>query len=457
MALVGFTDIDWSSTTWAEVAKKKGDDFDEKVYFLECFEESHKKYISGNFMKTVEIYLLSLLLFVCLLIEMKEYMSVKGFLVYNIITVVYYVVECVTFFFFVSESMENMEIEENYDYSFSMLNSMNEPTNMFIKAIFYERLIIGVACLVLIYFAKETNSTEYIAPDKIVRTINESLSFFIIIGLSSVLAVIVLGVYLKDDSEPGEFVVAEGCGRGIIDTWIDECGAVRADMRDRVCDDEWRNSNWAFLKELFPEEKEIKNKNNGFFKKICAKCGVTLDETSYSFYKKEERKCISDNLGNKQEDNVDSFILAYSASYLFFLVLLHGERGRFQSTRGWYVFRCGTAMMLFSEAVAFAIFRNNWNKVKQDEILFSNPRPMIKHIKSLIIAIAAIRFSVLVMMFIMEQYEVGCSYCRCFWGCCKYEKALPEGKDVELAAKEEGSDLETEEAGERVREPTATL
>jgi len=157
-----------------------------------------------------------------------------------------------------------------------------------------------------------------------------------------------------------------------------------------------------------------------------------------------------------QEDNVDSFVLAYAASYMFFLVLFHGERDRFQSPLGWYLFRLAFAVMLFAEGVAFMVFRGAWLKAKETQLQMNVPRPMAQEISTLIGAVACIRFLVLGFIFVLEQYEVGCSYCRCFWSLCGKTGEL-EVKDIELTPAKEEGEQETvaqetfENEGEEVR------
>merc|ERR1719284_1075060 len=140
MKIVGFEDINWPEHDleyWYsyEDDMEAVEDIESSVFYLECFQGVHKTHIRSNFNSTVEIYLLSLLLFVCLLIELKEYVSTKGFLTYNVITVLYYIVECVTFFFYVSKVYKEIGKNADFDYSMTMLNSMNGPTNAFILAV----------------------------------------------------------------------------------------------------------------------------------------------------------------------------------------------------------------------------------------------------------------------------------------------------------------------------------
>lgn len=385
-------------------AKQKGDDSAEARrkriaanYWPICYAEYARNVVSGNFGSLIEIYLLSLLLFVCLIMEMKEFIAPKGYKFFNLITIIYYGIECVIFFGFFGTFMNVMNVDDGSmiweNPSVKSQDSMNTATNAFISSILVTRLLSGIVVMAVIYLFKEKNSTHYTEP--MLKTCSESCSFFVMIGLSSLLAILVLFAYIEDASEPGEFVLAQSCGSSTLDSIIAECGGN---------DPEWCKS------EGLEDGREADIS-------FCEPCGYTLTDSSYSFLTSTERNCISVTFSGKTETTIVSFILAYAASYLFFLILLHGERYRFRSMKGWYIYRISFALMLFAEACAFMRFYGEWQSVSNKQLILADPRPMVRHLFGMIISVALIRCSVLTILFVLEQYEVGWSYCACFSHC----------------------------------------
>lgn len=407
-------------------AKKHGEDRDGEEsedrtkqiaanYWPVCYAEYARNVVSGNFGSLIEIYLLSLLLFVCLIMEMKEFIAPRGYKFYNFITIIYYGIECVIFFGFFGTFMNVMSVDDGTKIwenpSVKSQEVMNGATNAFISSVLVVRFLTGLIVMAVIYIFKEKNSTHYTEP--MLKTCSESCSFFVLIGLSSFLAILVLFAYVEDDTEPGEFVLAQSCGSTTLDSIIAQCSG----HDSAHCDPEERARHEA-------EHNEVVDVS------FCERCGHTLTDSSYSFLTSRERNCISETFSGKTETTIISFILAYAASYLFYLILLHGERFRFKSDKGWYIYRISFGLMLFAEACAFMRFYGEWQSVSNKEFTLADPRPMVRHIVGFIMSIALIRCSVLTMLFVLEQYEVGWSYCACCSRYCPSVRSSQADNDI---------------------------
>lgn len=105
--------------------------------------------------------------------------------------------------------------------------------------------------------------------------------------------------------------------------------------------------------------------------------------------------------------------------------------------------------MLMAEAFAFVGFRNTYNEKLESSLTISEPRPMGEHIMSLILAVSNIRIIILVLLFILEQCEVGFSYmpcCNCVgwqqgggWCGSGNNSVTPAVEEVKAADEEAGS------------------
>lgn len=380
-------------------------------FYNQCYSEYVVKSLSNNFGSLVEIYLLSLLLFLSLVLEMKSYMSVEAERWFNITTVGYYVTECVIFFYYVASFIGNMGSDRIWSNpKMTAQLEMMGPTNSFIWMVMAARFCVVSGITFLVYKFKTQNTTEYVPKEDRKKSCNESCSYVVLVGLSSFLAVFALIAYLEDPSEPGQFVLSGQCGDKVLETYIDQCG--RHDLND--------------------DERPCISGD------LCLKCGYIGDNAKhYPFFTEEEKDCISTMLTNPMVDKVNSFVLAYCASYLFFLVLLHGERNRYQTTKSWYAFRICFMLMLFIEMIVFNVFRSHYSSVTStsaEEVgtaaTLTSPRPMEGTIGMMIIGVALARFLILFVLFSIEQYEVGgtyCIFCKCL---CKNKEAEAEEIDT---------------------------
>merc|ERR1719216_347033 len=84
-----------------EVEEKESNNFHEA-----CYREYVVKKIHNDFSSLIEIYLLSLLLFLSLVLEFKSYMSENAHRLFNITTVVYFVTEFIIFVYYVGSFMK---------------------------------------------------------------------------------------------------------------------------------------------------------------------------------------------------------------------------------------------------------------------------------------------------------------------------------------------------------------
>jgi len=460
------------------------------TYYYWCYYEFTIKTLMDHFQLVTEIYLLSILIFVALIIEIKEFVSDKGYNLFNTATMVYYAVECFLFFWFILTFMSKLQYihgliglsmeegPEMYDL-FRMDNQlvMNGTTNNFITFVMVARMVIGLACSALVWKYKTKNTTTYLPQKERARSCNKSCFFVVMIGLSSILAVIVLLAYDQRDTVPGEYIVTEQCTKKTKDKFFNHCagwaiwncgGKVGGEVVETVQDlgldeeeyygeedlgqgsEEHLESNdqpgeGEYDHYYDPEEYQgrrlLEDEHEGDFEETvtttqlpgcviygeecipveeaCTKCGFPVATSeSYPFFEEDEISCISEYFHGEMEDNVTSFVVAYSASYLFFLLLLHAERDRFQSTMSWYAYRGGFCIMLFVECFVFLGFYTAFNGMDDTTLYMSDPRPLDGAMWGTMLGVGVTRFGVLLALFVLEQIEVGCSFCNLCRRCC---------------------------------------
>lgn len=124
-------------------------------FYVDCYVELALETVSIQVQKVIELYLLSVLLFVCLVVETKEYIHPRGYVWFNTMTMVYYITESLIFFWFMGTYVNVMGIDDGTMIweNTSMLSQlvMVGPINHFIALIMVCRLIVGLVTIGLLY------------------------------------------------------------------------------------------------------------------------------------------------------------------------------------------------------------------------------------------------------------------------------------------------------------------